>query len=72
VTRQLIGPLYATYTRLLSGNAAAASTGLDNFGWEFKLSYRFPVNLLRANLQFSYSIDDQRTNAYLLEGVYKF
>jgi hypothetical protein len=73
VTRQLIVPLYATYTRRLSGGTAtSAATGLENFGWEFKLSYRFPVNLLRANLQFSYSIDDQRTNAYLLEGVYKF
>jgi len=73
ITRQLMGPLYATYTRRLSGtNATAASTGVTDFGWEFKLSYRFPVNLLRTNLQFSYSIDDQRTNAYLLEGVYKF
>lgn len=73
VTRQLFGPLYATYTRRLSGtNGSGAATTPTDFGWEFKLSYRFPVTLLRTNLQFSYTADDQRTNAYLLEGVFKF
>jgi hypothetical protein len=73
ISRQIFGPLYATYTRRLSGGPESNSSGsLDNFGWEFKFSYRFPVTLLRTNLQFSYSMDDQRTNAYLLEGVFKF
>ncbi len=73
VSRQLFGPLYATYTRRLSGSTASGTAGsLENYGWEFKLSYRFPITLLQTNFQFSYSIDDQRTNAYLLEGVFKF
>jgi hypothetical protein len=73
VTRQLIGPFYVTYLQRLSGSSGATtSTSPDNFGWEFRLSYRFPMNMLRANLQLSLSTDDQKTNAVLLEGVFKF
>ncbi len=65
VSRPLFGPLSVSYWRRLSGANLAATP--DYAAWEFKLSYR-----LRSNLQFSYSIDEQRTNAYLLEGVFRF
>jgi hypothetical protein len=64
-TRHLIGPFYATYDRRLSGGPTTGTLGLP--GWDFKLSYRFT-----SNLQLSYSTDDQKRNAYLLEGVFKF
>lgn len=69
-TRQLFGPIYVTYIRRLTGTST--SSALEGVGWEVRFSYRFPVNLLRGNLQFSYSLDSQKTNAYLLEGVFRF
>jgi len=65
LSRPLLGPLHASYWRRLSG---AGTSGLaDNAAWEFKLSWR-----LKNNVQFSWKADDQRTNAYLLEGVFRF
>ena len=65
ISRQLFGPIYLSYWRQLSGTGQ--TTSLNQTSWEFKLSYR-----IRPNFQFSWTADDQRTNAYLLEGVYKF
>jgi hypothetical protein len=65
VSRQLIGPIYLGYWRQLTGGASIA--GVDQALWEFKLSYRF-----RPQFQFSFTTDNQRTNAYLVEGVFKF
>lgn len=65
LTRQLIGPLQIGYWRRLS--SASRLGGVDRAAWELKLSYR-----LRSNLQFSWTFDEQKTNAYLVEGVFKF
>jgi hypothetical protein len=68
VSRQIFGPVYAGYwRRLTGGGTAGAGSTLENAAWEFKLSYRF-----RPHFQFSWTTDDQRTNAYLLEGVFRF
>jgi hypothetical protein len=63
--RRLAGPFYVSYWRRLSSTSVSSTTGLNS--WEFKLSYK-----IRDNLQFSWSTDDQHTNAYLIEGVYSF
>lgn len=65
VSRKLFGPFYISYWRLFTGVNSTSYSG--NISWELKTSYR-----IRNNLQFSWSVDDQRTNAYLLEGVFKF
>jgi hypothetical protein len=68
VSRQIFGPVYASYWRRLTGSGATAGgSTLENAAWEFKLSYRF-----QPHFQFSWTTDDQRTNAYLLEGVFRF
>ncbi len=64
-TRQIKGPLYAGYWRRFGANGIS-STAADA-AWEFKLSYRF-----RPQLQFSFTSNDQRTNAYLIEGVFRY
>ncbi len=65
VSRKLFGPFYISYWRLFTGTNSTSYSG--NISWELKTSYR-----IRDNLQFSWSVDDQKTNAYLLEGVFKF
>jgi hypothetical protein len=64
-SRQIFGPLYLGYWRRFSNASGLGDT--QRAVWELKLSYR-----IRDNLQFSWTTDDQRTNAYLLEGVFKF
>ena len=65
ISRQLFGPVQLSYWRRLS--SASRLGAIDRAAWESKLSYR-----IRSNLHFSWSIDEQKTNAYLLEGVFKF
>jgi hypothetical protein len=65
LSRQLFGPIYLGYWRQLSGGSPAA--GLNQAMWEFKLSYRF-----KPQFQCSFTTGNQSTNAYLLEGVFKF
>lgn len=65
LSRHLFGPVYLGYWQRLSG--PEQSIPGQPAAWEFKLSYRF-----RPQVQFSFTTDDQRTNAYLLEGVFRF
>ncbi|MEP6755569.1 MAG: translocation/assembly module TamB domain-containing protein, partial [Chthonomonadales bacterium] len=66
LSRQISGPLYIGYFRRLTGGQGAVAT-TNTAAWQVKFSYRF-----RPTLQFSYTVDDERTNAFLLEGVFKF
>lgn len=70
VSRNLLGPLYLSYWQLLTGDDPANRSGR----WEFKLSYRLPLSrrALFEFAQFSWTLNEQRTNAYLLEGVFRF
>ncbi|MCC6730805.1 MAG: translocation/assembly module TamB domain-containing protein [Chthonomonadales bacterium] len=65
VSRPLFGPFEVTYWRRLSGARLAGSS--VPAAWELKLSYR-----VRSHIQLSYTIDDQRTNEYRVEGVFRF
>lgn len=65
VSRQLTGPLYLSYWQRLSGTTGVSLT--DRAAWELSTSLR-----LRDNLQFSWTTDEQRTNAFLVEGVFRF
>ncbi len=58
VSRHLFGPIYVSYFRSL----ASAQERYD-----LKLSFRF-----RQRYQFSYDLDEQRTQRFLLEGVWRF
>ncbi len=65
LTRQLFGPVYLTYWRRLSGvNQGTVSEFSD---WEMRFSYRLP-----RNLQLTYTFNEQRQNAVLFEGVFRF
>jgi len=71
LSRQLFGPLYASYWQRLSGEDIYGESGR----WEFKLSYRLPLSgraLFLDFVQFSWTLNEQRTNAYLVEGVFRF
>jgi hypothetical protein len=65
LSRRLFGPVYLGYWQRLSGPEQALPG--QPSAWQFKLSYRF-----KPQVQFSFTTDDQRTNAYLLEGVFRF
>ena len=58
VARQLFGPVYVTYNRGLSG---------ENRYYDFKVSLRF-----RDRYQLSYDLNDQQTQQFLLEGVWRY
>lgn len=65
VSRNLSGPYDLTYWQRLS-DAAAESTAASG-AWELKLSRRFG-----RDLRLSWTTNEQRTNEYLLEGVFRF
>ena len=58
VSRHLFGPLYVSYFRTLEGSQEL---------YDLKLSFRF-----KERYQLSYEIDEQNTQRYLLEGVWRF
>jgi len=64
LSRNILGPIEASYWRRISGNRETVG---DAGVWELKLGVR-----LRNQFRLSWSLDNQRTNAYLLEGVYSF
>lgn len=64
VSRNLVGPFEATYWRRISGGHETVG---DIGAWELRIGMR-----LRNAFRLTYSLDSQRTNAYLLEGVYSF
>jgi hypothetical protein len=64
-SRNLFGPFSIAYWRRLSPQGAV--TGAQRALWELKGSYR-----LNSRFQFSYTTSDQRINALLLEGVFRF
>jgi hypothetical protein len=64
LSRNILGPIEASYWRRISG--IRESVG-DAGAWELKLGVR-----LRNQFRLTWSLDSQRTNAYLLEGVYSF
>ncbi|MBM3494495.1 MAG: hypothetical protein FJX72_09290, partial [Armatimonadetes bacterium] len=64
LSRDLFGPFEVAYWRNLSGVRDHPS---DSGDWEFRLGIR-----LRRGFRLTWVIDDQRTNAYRLEGVYSF
>jgi hypothetical protein len=62
---ELIGPLQMSYWRRLGGTGFTYR--LDPTLWEMKLSLR-----LNRRLQFSWTTDNQSTNGFLLEGVFRY
>jgi len=64
LSRVLYGPLEASYWRRITGGRETVG---DAGSWELRIGLR-----LRNAFRLSYSLDSQRTNAYLLEGVYSF
>ena len=58
VSRQLVGPVYLTYNRGLNA---------ENRYYDVKFSLRF-----RGRYQLSYDFDDQQTQQFLLEGVWRY
>jgi hypothetical protein len=64
LSRDLVGPFEVGYWRQLSGIRDRMTETGD---WEFRLGVR-----LRRGFRLTWTVDDQRTNAYRLEGVYSF
>ncbi len=62
---QLIGPLKISYWRRLGGTGFTYR--LEPTLWEMKLSLQ-----LNRRLQFSWTTDNQSTNGFLLEGVFRY
>jgi hypothetical protein len=58
LSRHLFGPLYVSYFRTLEGAQEK---------YDLKLSFRF-----RERYQLSYDLDEQHTQRFLLEGVWRF
>ncbi len=58
LTRQLVGPLYVTYNQAFTA---------ENRYYDIKFSFRF-----RDRYQFSYDFDEERTQQFLLEGVWRY
>jgi hypothetical protein len=64
MSRELFGPFDIAYWRRVAGGKETVG---DAGAWELRLGLR-----LRNAFRLTYSVDSQRTNAYLLEGVYSF
>ena len=64
MSRQLFGPFDIAFWRRVAGGKETVG---DAGAWELRLGLR-----LRNAFRLTYSVDSQRTNAYLLEGVYSF
>ena len=58
ISRHLFGPIYVSYFRTLESTQEK---------YDLKLSFRF-----RERYQLSYDLDEQHTQRYLLEGVWRF
>jgi hypothetical protein len=65
LSRRLAGPFDISFWHRFG--AGRLTTTSERGLWEAKLSLR-----LGRGAQVSWTTDDQRTNAYLLEGVYRF
>lgn len=65
VSRRIAGPLDIAYWHRLGGPAGGLAS--ERSAWELRTGLR-----LNRTLRFSWSLDNQGTNGYLLEGVMRF